>query len=142
MSVEFFKCFFAFILLTFLSGCIAESSFRLRDDSRLPKWFEIPEGKKRADVTVTLYYYSMPGGGTAKLVLKDRDGLFAIDKVSGQLRGLKPLQLENASGENDPEYEVMTSEGITDIIGHKGMNDLFYMVDDPAVWKELGVRQY
>ena len=140
MAVNTSKCFLVLIFLSSLTGCISESNFRLSEESRLPKWFELPEDKKRADVTVKLYYYVKPSGREAKLILEDRDGFFSVDKVVGKLKGLKPLQLENASGNDDPDYEVLSAEGITDIIGHKGRNDLFYMVDDPAAWSELGVE--
>lgn len=131
--------FSALLLVGCLNGCVSESNFRLSDESRLPRWFNLPEGKKREDVTVTLYYYSMPSGGRAKLILKDRDGWFPIDRVEGKLRELEPMQLESASGNDDPEYEILSAEGITDIIEHREKNDIFYMVDDPAVWSELGV---
>ena len=137
MIANMIRPLLASFLIILLSGCISESNFRLSDESRLPKWFELPEGKTREDVVVRLYYYSKPSGGTAKLILKDRDGWLSIDKVAGKLRGLKPLQLESAAGDDDPTYEILSAEGITDIIGHKGRNDLFYMVDDPTVWEEL-----
>jgi len=38
-----------------------------------------------------------------------------------------------------PSYEVITLNGITDIIEHRRMEPIFYVTDDPAVWKELGV---
>jgi hypothetical protein len=40
-----------------------------------------------------------------------------------------------------PAYEVITVNGMTDIIEHRKMEPMFYMTDDPAVWKELGVTQ-
>ena len=40
-----------------------------------------------------------------------------------------------------PAYEVITVNGITDIIEHRKMEPIFYVTDDPAVWKELGVGQ-
>lgn len=135
------RIIFIVLMLAHVVGCIAESNFRLSDESRLPKWFELPAGKSREDVTVTLYYYVNPGGRDARLFLKERDAWLSIDEVSGMLKGLKPLTLEGGSPEDDHDFEVMSAEGITDIIEHRGKNDLFYMVDDPAVWKELGVEQ-
>jgi len=122
-------------------GCISESNFRLSEESRLPKWFELPTGRTREDVIVTLHYYSYPSGGEAKLVLKEHGAWFPLKKVSGKLRGLEPIKLESNINNEDIAYEVLSAEGITDVIEHKGMNDLFYMSDDPAVWKELGVEQ-
>jgi hypothetical protein len=36
---------------------------------------------------------------------------------------------------------VVTVNGITDIVERRTMEPVFYMTDDPAVWKELGVQQ-
>jgi hypothetical protein len=40
-----------------------------------------------------------------------------------------------------PQYFAVTVDGITDIVEHKKMEPIFYMTDDPAIWKELGVMQ-
>jgi len=34
-------------------------------------------------------------------------------------------------------YEIVMVDGVTDIIEHRERNDIFYMTDDPAVWKEI-----
>ena len=77
----------------------------------------------------------------AHALFKDRDSWFDIDSVNGIQKGLMPLYLKTSTGEIDKSaaYEVLSVDGKTDIIGHKGENDLFFMVDDPAVWSELGV---
>jgi hypothetical protein len=43
--------------------------------------------------------------------------------------------------EGYPCYKVLKINGITDIIELRKMETFFYMTDDPAVWKELGVDQ-
>jgi hypothetical protein len=68
----------------------------------------------------------------------------------------RPLQIEffrNLLGPNQlkhpppgfppsyPAHEVITVNGITEIIEHRKMEPIFYITDDPAVWKELGVGQ-
>jgi hypothetical protein len=40
-----------------------------------------------------------------------------------------------------PSYELITVNGIIEIIEHRKMEAVFYITDDPAVWKELGVGQ-
>jgi hypothetical protein len=37
-------------------------------------------------------------------------------------------------------YEVVTVNGITEIIEHRKMEPLFYVTDDAAVWEELGQK--
>jgi len=121
-----------------INGC-AESSFQLARESRLPKFITTPAGLTRADVSVTLDYYSF----RAKFTLKDKKGK-KLAKVSGKMKGRYPQQLKNPSQGFDPgypAYEVITVNGTTDIIEHRRMEPIFYVADDPAVWKELlGVR--
>ncbi len=38
-----------------------------------------------------------------------------------------------------PAYEVITVNGVTDIVEFRHMEPIFYMTDDPRVWKELGI---
>jgi hypothetical protein len=64
--------------------------------------------------------------------------------VKGKLKGLGPLQLNHPPPgfpHGYPAYEIITVKGITDIIEHRKMEPVFYVTDDPAVWKELGVAQ-
>jgi len=39
-------------------GWLPESKFRLSQDSRLPKWFTVPPGYDRKDLTVTIDLYA------------------------------------------------------------------------------------
>ena len=121
-----------------INGC-AESSFQLARESRLPKFITAPPALTRADVSVTLDYYSFPQGGRAKFTLKDRKGT-KLATVSGKTKGRYPLRLKNPPQGFDPgypAYEVITVNGTTDIIEHRRMEPIFYVTDDPAVWKEL-----
>ena len=111
MRFALFKFYFTFSVLICLSGCIAESSFKLSDQSRLPKWFELPEGKKRSDFSVTLHYYVKPDGREARLVFKQDDRWLSSETVVGKLSGLKPLHLEKASADDNHEYEIITANG-------------------------------
>jgi hypothetical protein len=56
-----------------LAGC-AESSFVLAPDSRLPAWFEIPAGRTRGELTVTMDYYIPATGSEAMFKLFDSRG--------------------------------------------------------------------
>jgi len=59
---------FAVLLFSFavcLGGChplygFVESEFELSPESRLPKWFSLPDSYSRQDLTVTLTFYSHP----------------------------------------------------------------------------------
>jgi len=122
-----------------LSGCL-ESSFELAHESRLPKWFTLPDNLSRNDVSVTMnYYISLSSGkGEAVFSLKRSDGR-KLQKIKA-LTGRYPLELKNKPEgfpKGYPKYEVITVNGITDIVEHRKMEPFFYMTNDPVVWREL-----
>jgi hypothetical protein len=126
-------------------GCewFPESTFELASESRLPKWITLPAGLTRADASITMSYYITPWGRSATFILKDTKGQIRT-KVSGKERGGEPSQLKHPPPSfppGYPAYEVITVSGITEIIEHRKMEPIFYVTDDPAVWKELGVTQ-
>jgi hypothetical protein len=140
---------FIFVVLTIvgsvivLSEWIPESTFELASESRLPKWITLPSGHTRADISITMSYYSKLWGRSAVFTLKDAKGQIRT-KVYGKLRGLGPNQLKYPPPgfpPGYPSYEVVTVNGITEIIQHRKPEPIFYITDDPAVWKELGVGQ-
>ena len=65
-------------------GCefLAESTFKLADESRLPKWVTLPPGLTRADVSLTISYYSMPWGGSARFILQGKNGQVMIKEMA------------------------------------------------------------
>jgi hypothetical protein len=142
------KFLLLFVVLTIAGsqiGCewFPESTFELASESRLPKWITLPPGLTRADVSITMNYYVKPWGRSATFILKDKKGQ-VLAKVHGKQKGLEPLQLKHPPPgfpPGYPSYELITVNGITDIIEHKKMEPTFYITDDPAVWKELGVTQ-
>ena len=120
-------------------GCshFPESSFILANESRLPKWFALKPGETRADVKVTMDYYS---DRTVTFTLTASSGRLA-QKVIGQSRGLHPLKRKvNVPGfaEGYPLYEVISVGGQTEIIEHRRMEPKFYVSDDPEVRAEFG----
>lgn len=131
-----------------LGGCL-ESSFQLSDESRLPKWFVIPEGKNARDFTVRVDLHSTIGGGGGKTVIKlyEKNKLFPVNKFTLTIEeqpSTLSVQLKSppeGSPKGYPAYIVATINGVADIIEFRRMEPIFYMTDDPAVWKELGVEQ-
>jgi uncharacterized protein (DUF362 family) len=86
-------------------------------------------------------YYVKPWGRSATFILQDTKGKTRT-KVNGKTRGLGPNQLKHPPPgfpPGYPAYEVITVNGITDIVEHRKPEPIFYITDDPAVWKELGV---
>ena len=130
------------LLLTACSptrGCI-EPDFDLAPESRLPKWFA-SAGITRADATVTMDYWVGPVGRTATFTLRDRQG-HRVARVVGKLRGNEPLSLvpHGRTGRIPyPSYEVITANGITEVIEHRRMEPIFYITDDRTVRRKLFV---
>ena len=134
----------ALTLLGLALGCdwFPESTFELARESRLPTFIALPPRVTRDDISVTMSYYVWPWGGSAIFVVRDRQGR-TLEKVHAKTRGLGPNYLKHPPPgfpPGYPVYEVITVKGTTDIIEHRKMEPIFYVTDDPAVWKELGVQ--
>ena len=119
------------------TGC-EESRFNLADDSRLPKWVALPPGLTRANVSLELTFYTMPWGGSAHFILKDKKNR-TIEKETGEPMCSGPFGLNNprpVGTAGFPSYEAVTVKGITEIIEQKKPEPIFYITDDAAVWNQ------
>lgn len=139
------------LIATFAAACLSlfgcerlpESSFEIARESRLPRWFSLPPGLSRSDVTVVMNYYVKSSGRTSTFILLDSKRQ-KLAEVKGTQKGFEPLQLKTPpSGfpPDYPSYEIVTVNGITEIIEHRQMEPIFYITDDPAVWAELGEKR-
>lgn len=121
-------------------GCV-ESSFDLAAESHLPRWFA-SAGVPRKQATVTLDYWIGPIGRTATFTLRDHRGR-QVARIVGRVQGDEPLSLvpHSDTGANPyPIYEVITANGIAEVIEHRRMEPTFYISDDPDVKRQLGVH--
>jgi hypothetical protein len=129
------RLLFLFVALTIVGSTIGcelfpESTFELASDSRLPKWITLPPGHTRSDVSITMNYYSMPWGGRATFILQDTKTRIRTE-VRGKTRGLGPNQLKHplpGFPPGYPAYEVITVNGITEIIEHRKPEPIFYYI--------------
>ncbi|MBB5316087.1 hypothetical protein [Tunturibacter empetritectus] len=131
------------VVLTLLSfsiiGCeyFPESTFELANESRLPKWVNLPPELTRANASLTMNYYSVPWR-KAQFILRDKNG-HTLKKENGEMRCRAPFELKNPPQgfpSGYPAYEAISVNGITEIIEHKKMEPIFYVTDDSAVWKQ------
>lgn len=109
-------------------GCL-ESSFVLSNDSRLPRWLSLPSGLTRADVSVTMNYYTTLSGDDTTMILKDRNG-----KTLTEINGRQRCQLPKSGY---PAYDLIEVNGDVEVIEHKKMEPVFYINDDPVVRQKL-----
>jgi hypothetical protein len=150
-KVAMMKTFFAhrkiLLLVALTISCYAmvgceyfpESTFELASESRLPKWTTLPTGLTRADVSITMSYYDSLWGSDVKFIIQDANKQIPR-KVYGKEKGTGPFHLKHPPEgfpPGYPLYEVITVDGITEIIEHRKMEPIFYITDDPAIWKEL-----
>jgi hypothetical protein len=94
----------------------------------------------RNQLRVTMDYYT---DGDAVFKLYDKNSFFKLREVKGVTRESHPIKLKNPPPgfpPGRPVYEVITVDGITDIIEHRKQDPIFYVTDDPNIWKELGVE--
>lgn len=129
-----------YLLGYIVTGCkyFPESTFHLATNSRLPRWVKLPPGLTRADVSMTMSYYIKPWGNSATFILQDAKEQ-VITSTDGNVKCQEPFQLKTyseESGSQYPSYEAATVNGVTEIIEHKKMEPIFYIVNDPAVWKQ------
>jgi hypothetical protein len=73
--------------------------------------------------------------GSAKFILKDWKGK-KLAEITGKEQSSHPLHLISGRGYY-PGYEVITANGVTEIIEHRKPEPIFYVNDDPAVREEL-----
>ena len=116
-----------------ISGCMSEANFQLASESRLPRWFEVPENSSRADYTVTLDTYVYSHGPESVFKIFAVEGTFSSEEITGA------AQVIIGSPRNPPVYAAYTFNGVTDVVEHRDNEPVFYMCDDPAIWKSLGL---
>ncbi len=121
------------IVVVCTSSCaivgVLESNFVLSNESRLPRWFALPPGHTRSDVSVTLSYYSAIGAYDTKIMLKDMSG-----KTLEETIGKNKCQ---SSTSQYPAYVAIEADGTTEVIEHKRMEPVFYVNDDPSIRQKL-----
>jgi hypothetical protein len=130
-------------LLFILAACdlFPESMFQLAPESRLPRWYVFPKGVERKDVSLEMRYYIVPKPKV----------MFILERVNGRrISKIESISLgpsmnskgkERSPGEY-PSYKVVKVNGVVDVIEHRKMNDIFYLCDDPLIWKALGVPYF
>lgn len=117
-------------------GLFPESQFRLAPESRLPRWFSVPGGYKREDVSVEIYYFTAPFGQTnfiAYLIGPPPDRK-RLDKKYGRAEW-HPVSKKKLEAKVDhyPSFHIITVGGVTELIEHRQMAPMFHVSDDPEM---------
>jgi hypothetical protein len=82
--------------------------------------------------------YDSLWGNDVKFILNDTKG--QITKVYGKEVDKGPLHLKHPPqgfAPGYPAYNIINVNGITEIVEYRKPEPVFYITDDPIVWKEL-----
>jgi len=117
-----------------------ESCFHLAEDSRLPKWFVAPIGYSRDGLQVTCCYYSPPFmKPRAIFKLKTQSSETVLLEKTGIMR-YHPESVKLGMA-HSPLYVYITVDGIEEVIEHRKLDDIIYIVDDPKLINALKQRE-
>jgi hypothetical protein len=121
-----------------LSGACSDSieaTFKLAPASKLPAWFAVPLGMARDELSVTLDVYTQ-AHATARLM--DRKG-HVLAKFSGP--ATEPMTNSGSAWGvaqvTYPSYDVITMNGIAQVIEHRRQEPIFYVTDDATIANRL-----
>ena len=102
------------------------------DDSRLPKWFVLPEGMERSDFTVKMDLHSTFSGGKNVFKLYKKGTFLPIQKftvtsdMQPSIFGKELKSPPDGFPKGYPCYIVITKDDITDIIELRKMEPFLY----------------
>jgi|SRR5712664_1850978 len=121
-----------------IRGCV-ESQFTLEQDSRLPKWFALPSGYSRANVTVQLTYYAPPFPADNALVELQTVKGSVLYKTTGEVcwhpvMETKKNQHGGFNSDSYPHYVYLRANNVTEVIEHI-QGPTFRISDDPVLVK-------
>lgn len=123
-------------------GC-PEANFQLMPDSRLPRWFSLPPGYTRDDVTVKISYY-VPWAQIDDAVIAlvdERDG-HTLAQVTGercwhpQIDRIRRNAHGGFDGESGPRYTIVRAADVTEVIDHPTRGSRLRITDDPVLVQE------
>jgi len=132
------------LLCLLLFGCdprygLLESNFRLADNSRLPKWFTVPQGYSRSDlkITIDLYTSLLPFCNNAVITIYGpRPENKVIMKKAGKDRW-HPLSDRDSYNKYPntkvPNYSIITVDGIYEVFEQRREDDILYITDNPEI---------
>jgi hypothetical protein len=136
--------FLTCIIFSGCAGCdprygVLETSFRLADDSRLPKWFVIPDGYSRSDVKVTIDFYTSPCffcKNTVTTLYGPPPDNKEIMKKAGKGRW-HPLSDRDRYNKYPytklPYYYIITIDRVDEVFEKRQAGDILYITDDPNI---------
>jgi len=143
------------LLLSFLRRCsldptsgfdifygFAESNFFLAQDSRLPRWFRLPAGLGRSDVSVEFICFLY----RTKVVVRNNNSvLFSVTAQQRKHPITEARSIETGQEWPCPSYISLSVNGIEEIIAHIEKGDIVYIVEpseiNPEIYSDKRIQQ-
>lgn len=121
-------------------GCMV-GRWMLAEDSTLPSWFEA--GVDRKSVTVSIDFYSAPGGSTARVTMR---GVAGPEQSLVAIRSRESFRVEHHVPGGPPAhafYYVLTWNGISELFqGGHTLDGTLWLVDDPTIRQKAGLTAF
>jgi hypothetical protein len=103
-----------------------ESSFKLAKESRLPKWFQVPSGVDRSDITVQFIFFL------------SKTKVAALNGKSGKL-------FFSAEADTDPypwkgscpSFNVISINGLNEVVAHIERGNIVYIGEPSEVTQDF-----
>jgi hypothetical protein len=109
-----------------------EAELQLAEESRIPKWFQLPDNYTRADVNVKIMWYSSCPGSCAKITLV---GPPPENRKLGEKKGriYYHPKFQQYEWNDYPRYWIFRVDSISEVIGRKYPGDNLCVSDDPEL---------
>ena len=111
---------------------LAESNFNLARESRLPRWFQLPDGVSRGDITVEFVYFLSK---TKIAAINNKTGkIFFSAEADQKHHPITEAESKRMKqGWPCPSYVLISANGIEEVIAHIEKGDIVYIVEPSEV---------
>jgi hypothetical protein len=133
---------FVVTMIIFINGCdprygFMESQLKLAAESRLPKWFSVPPGYDRKDLSVTIDFYTAPSSTRVKMTLYGPPPeCKKLDEKAGRSRWHPETEQKSGGKEGYaifPSYTIISIDGLEEVFEQKRLENLLYVTDYPSI---------
>lgn len=138
----YLSAIYVLLLCMNFAGCdprygFMESQLKLAAESRLPKWFSVPPGYDRKDLTVSIDFFTSPSGMKVKMALygpsPERKKL---EEKAGASRW-HPMTEQKSGGKEGyaifPNYTIISIDGLEEVFEQRRPENILYVTDDPKI---------
>jgi hypothetical protein len=110
----------------------AESNFNLAKDSRLPRWFQVPTGINRNDISVEFVYF-LSKTKIAAINSKTGKIFFSAEADKKHHPTTESESKTMKQGWPCPSYNIITVNGVEEVVAHIERGDIVYIVEPSEV---------